>query len=118
MGSIQQPLLIQYDPKHSTHNNDKVPLVLFHDGGGTIFNYFLLRDLKRQVYGIFDPRFELDEAWPGGLDEMADHYAELVLSLTCDSIILGGEFCIMLYKYFRLSQLSRAALNDRATEAS
>lgn len=55
-----------------------VPLVLVHDGGGTTFGYHCLDPLGRPVYGIANPHFESGAPWPGGVDEMARLYVDMV----------------------------------------
>jgi hypothetical protein len=68
------------------------PLFLLHDGGGTIFNYFMLGNLNRDVYGIHDTKFDTDEGWEGGLREMASLYVSLVKSVRkTGPILLGGQ---------------------------
>jgi thioesterase domain-containing protein len=56
----------------------RLPLVLLHDGGGTIVSYFYLDELDRPVYGIADPLFNTDRTWEGGIPEMAAHYIGLI----------------------------------------
>jgi thioesterase domain-containing protein len=79
------PTLIQPGPKAAT------PLFLLHDGGGTIFNYFMLGDLNRPVYGIQDPKFGTADQWEGGLEEMARLYISFIRSAVPQGpILLGG----------------------------
>ncbi|KAF2462702.1 alpha/beta-hydrolase [Lindgomyces ingoldianus] len=67
------------------------PLFLIHDGGGTIFNYFMLGDLGRSVYGIHDPKFESDDGWAGGIAEMAQEYITFIRTVRKKGpIVLGG----------------------------
>ncbi|OKL62750.1 hypothetical protein UA08_01301 [Talaromyces atroroseus] len=68
------------------------PLVLFHDGGGTIASYYCLGNFGRTVYGIHDPRFLVNLPWKGGLSEMARVYAELIRTIISpgENVILGG----------------------------
>jgi hypothetical protein len=75
------------------------PLFLLHDGGGTIFNYFLLGELDRAVYGIHDPKFYTDDGWKGGLDEMARLYVTLIESVVQSGpILLGGKYKLHVHK--------------------
>ncbi|KAI9708853.1 MAG: putative secondary metabolism biosynthetic enzyme [Candelaria pacifica] len=82
--------LIQ-SPLPSPQNTAATPLILIHDGGGTIFQYFLLAPLSRPVYGIMNPHFETGNSWPGGLHEMATNYAKLIqTAIPSGQILLGG----------------------------
>lgn len=68
------------------------PLVLVHDGGGTIVSYCYLDSLDRAVYGIQNPRLYSGQPWDGGLPEMARVYADLILSVVPSGpLLLGGE---------------------------
>jgi hypothetical protein len=68
-----------------------IPLVLLHDGGGTIFSYHALGPLNRDVYGISNPRFEDGKAWEGGIHEMAQAYAQMIKAkIPRGKILLGG----------------------------
>ncbi|KAF2147675.1 alpha/beta-hydrolase [Myriangium duriaei CBS 260.36] len=76
--------------QHPPFGNN-TPLFLIHDGGGTIFNYFLLGSLKRQVYGIANSHFDSGEPWEGGMHGMAREYASYIEStVSSGPIILGG----------------------------
>ncbi|KAK4159116.1 Alpha/Beta hydrolase protein, partial [Cladorrhinum sp. PSN259] len=80
------------------------PLILIHDGGGTIFAYYCLNPLhpRREVYAIANPRYHsLPPAdfpsslpqWEGGIPQMAAHYLSLIKSLyptRGTKILLGG----------------------------
>ncbi|KAK4044902.1 Alpha/Beta hydrolase protein [Parachaetomium inaequale] len=101
MGSMfdSQPSLIQGgddgNPNNNdTHNNSNAtPLILIHDGGGTIFSYYCLGNLAppaRAVYGIANPRYESGTAWAGGLPEMARAYQEFIKA----AIPRGGDVII------------------------
>jgi thioesterase domain-containing protein len=84
---IQDPRMHPWDPTP--------PLVLIHDGGGTIFSYYLLGSFDRPLYGIFNPNYgkaEAEQPVPGGIPEMARHYAELIRGVIPrnGSVILGG----------------------------
>lgn len=67
-------------------------MFLIHDGGGTVFSYFLLGLLERTVYGISNPHFETELTWENGIESMAEYYAQLIKT-TCPSgdILLGGR---------------------------
>lgn len=71
-------------------DSDATPLVLIHDGGGTIFNYYFLSDLDRPVFGIANPHFDTKEPWPS-LDAMAGLYAGWIKDeIKAGPVILGG----------------------------
>lgn len=91
--SDSNPVLIQPCLPSSNVSTSAVPLILIHDGGGTVFQYYLLSPLSRPVYGIANPHFESGEPWPGGLHEMAAHYASLIqAAIPSGQILLGGTF--------------------------
>ncbi|KAL3478830.1 Alpha/Beta hydrolase protein [Aspergillus californicus] len=82
---LDNPTLIQPGPAAAA------PLFLLHDGGGTIFNYFMLGDLDRPVYGIQDPKFGSAEQWEGGMEEMARLYISFIrAAIPQGPILLGG----------------------------
>jgi pimeloyl-ACP methyl ester carboxylesterase len=82
---LDNPTLIQSGPAAAA------PLFLLHDGGGTIFNYFMLGDLDRPVYGIQDPKFGSAEQWEGGMEEMARLYISFIRAAVPQGpILLGG----------------------------
>ncbi|CAK7205684.1 hypothetical protein SEUCBS139899_008463 [Sporothrix eucalyptigena] len=84
------PNVIQNGPRKPAAHN-ATPLVLIHDGGGTIFSYHLLGDLGRKVVGIANPRFRSSIPWAGGLHEMATAYAGFVAkAVPSGPVILGG----------------------------
>jgi thioesterase domain-containing protein len=69
----------------------RTPLFLIHDGGGTIFNYFLLKPLGRPVWGIHNPRFYDGEVCEGGIRQMATEYLQLILSVhPVGDVMIGG----------------------------
>ncbi|KAG9250296.1 Alpha/Beta hydrolase protein [Emericellopsis atlantica] len=75
----------------SAPGTTNLPLVLIHDGGGTSFAYFLLGELKRDVWAIHDPNYWEGKTWPGGMDEMARHYIVLMRNAGIrGKILLGG----------------------------
>jgi hypothetical protein len=81
------PILIHAGPTGSR----RAPLFLMHDGGGTIFHYFLLKPLNRAVYGIRNPRCQPGQEWEGGLHQMADEYLSLIKPIAQRRpILLGG----------------------------
>ncbi|KAL2017113.1 hypothetical protein VTK56DRAFT_2585 [Thermocarpiscus australiensis] len=90
------PNLIQDSPAPgnkslwSTENNT-TPLVLIHDGGGTIFSYYCLGELGRPLFGIANPRFYSGGAWEGGIPQMARHYLDFIKSaVPRGNVIIGG----------------------------
>ena len=72
-----------------------VPLVLIHDGGGTVFNYWTLGPLHRQMFAISDPAFDSgaeSKGWEGGLKQMAVLYCNQIRrEIGKGKILLGGK---------------------------
>lgn len=72
-----------------------IPLVLIHDGGGTVFNYWTLGSLRRQMYAISDPAFDSGaewKGWEGGLKQMAELYCNQIRrEIGKGKILLGGK---------------------------
>jgi len=88
--ATQNPVQIQ-SPIPGAPGRHAIPLVLIHDGGGTIFSYYFLDDVTRPMYAISDPRFNTGEKWEGGVAEMAHHYAHLIKTVVPrGQVILGG----------------------------
>lgn len=90
MDNTQQSALvtIQDDPNYS----EEVPLVLIHDGGGTIVSYHSLGALRRPVYAIPDLTFGTTQSWES-LAQMAAAYCQLVKDkFIAGPILLGGIF--------------------------
>ncbi|QBZ54843.1 hypothetical protein PoMZ_10553 [Pyricularia oryzae] len=96
----ENPCLIE-EPLPGTLGDARTPLVLVHDGGGTVFNYHCIDPpLGRRVLGIANPNFHTGRSWlPGGIPEMARHYVRLLRGAFDDGavtakkgrrIILGG----------------------------
>jgi pimeloyl-ACP methyl ester carboxylesterase len=89
-----QPSLIQpFDPDTAPTTTPPTPLILMHDGGGTIFAYHCLGELGRTVHGIANPHYESGARWEGGIPEMARTYLAFVESVVPPSggdVILGG----------------------------
>ncbi|KAL2864982.1 Alpha/Beta hydrolase protein [Aspergillus lucknowensis] len=86
----KNPHQVQYVSDHGGQSSH-APLVLIHDGGGTIFSYCLLGDLHRDVWAIHNPKYFTAEPWEGGVDEMARHYIELMKNAGIKGkILLGG----------------------------
>jgi hypothetical protein len=68
-----------------------IPLFLIHDGGGTIFNYFLVGDLQRDVYGVYDEYFETETSW-SSMRAMAQQYVSRIKSIITDGpVLIGGN---------------------------
>lgn len=86
--------LLETNPTQLQHaSGNATPLFLIHDGGGTIFKYFLFGDLGRNVYGIHDPKFECDDDWEGGIVEMAQEYITFIKAIKgTGPILLGGQY--------------------------
>jgi thioesterase domain-containing protein len=94
----------------SSSGQDPTPLILIHDGGGTIFSYYCLGNLApptRLVYGIANPRYETGGSFAGGLPEMAREYLQYIKSVIPhggDAIIggwsLGGLIAVEIAALF------------------
>lgn len=84
----ENPNLIQ-DPIEPSWEQP-TPLVLIHDGGGTIFSYYCLGLIDRPMYGIWNPYFEKEGSF-GSLNEMARTYLDFIKSVhPSGKIIIGG----------------------------
>ncbi|TLD19339.1 hypothetical protein PspLS_10024 [Pyricularia sp. CBS 133598] len=88
----ENPCLIE-EPFPGTPDDALTPLVLMHDGGGTVFNYHCIDpQLGRRVLGIANPNFDSGRSWlPGGIPEMARHYVRLLRGAFEDSTGGGGS---------------------------
>lgn len=73
-----------------------VPLVLIHDGGGTIFQYHTLEQpLGRRMYGISNPYFGSDVCPLGGIPQLAREYIQAIRqTLRQGRVILGGQLIL------------------------
>lgn len=82
------PILLQ-------DGDGQTPLFLIHDGSGVVHPYMSLHDLTRTVWGIHNPKLLTGDDWPGGVPELATHYADLVKGIlhAGQSCILGGKLC-------------------------
>src|SRR4051812_48165028 len=90
MFEITNPSLIQQGPKAPPWKK-VAPLVLIHDGGGTVFRYHCLGELERTTYAIANPRYATKETWEGGIPEVARHYFKLIKTIIPrGKLILGG----------------------------
>lgn len=79
---IQNPLDVVVKP---------IPLILFHDGGGTVFNYHLLGDLSRPMWAISNPHYGKDTCFSLGIPEMAHRYiSDMKKCIPSGKIIIGG----------------------------
>ncbi|KAK4226854.1 Alpha/Beta hydrolase protein [Podospora fimiseda] len=95
-------LIQEGDPLPSPYEPQPIPtpLILIHDGGGTIFSYHCLGLLqpKRKLYGIANPHYDQnpDSFTPqfngGGIPEMAAEYLSYIKKVFPwgGKIILGG----------------------------
>ncbi|KAL2263285.1 hypothetical protein VTK26DRAFT_7475 [Humicola hyalothermophila] len=94
MGSLfdnPSPIQGPHENRPYTGGRPPAPLVLIHDGGGTIFSYHCLGDLARDVYGISNPHYQTGEKW-GSIPEMAREYVKFVRAAVPRGgpVILGG----------------------------
>jgi hypothetical protein len=70
-----------------------LPLILLHDGGGTIFQYFFLGPLNRETYAIASPYFESENRPNRGISQLAAEYIQAIRRETQHkSFIIGGLF--------------------------
>lgn len=88
----KNPTQVQYAPRRlAAEARKRVPLVLIHDGGGTVFGYHALGDLERDVWALHNPRLFSGEPWES-MDEMAEHYIGLLVKAGIRGhIMLGGD---------------------------
>lgn len=85
----QNPVVIQVASEGNTLHAPS-PLVLFHNDG-TLFPYFLLESLGRDVLGFADTEIAPGEHREGSIVEMgAYYYKQLKASMKPGKIILGG----------------------------
>ncbi|EKG09596.1 hypothetical protein MPH_13350, partial [Macrophomina phaseolina MS6] len=72
-------------------NSETAPLILIHDGGGTIFQYFLLDSLRRPTYGIANPWFDDPKSFFGNMEDLASIYARAIRDAfkPGESVLLG-----------------------------
>ncbi|XMA14643.1 hypothetical protein WAI453_007434 [Rhynchosporium graminicola] len=82
--------IVEIQTSSPSAGSPSIPLILFHDGGGTIYQYFLLQSISRQVYGVQNPYFESGKTW-ASLKDMARSYVECIkTSVAPGPVILGG----------------------------
>lgn len=95
------PAKLQVLPPHKRFTAP-APLVLFHDGGGTTFSYFILGNLNREVYAIHNPNYFSGQPFKGGMNAMARHYIDLMTKAGISGqVILGGMLILLIN--FRLN---------------
>ncbi|KAI0122017.1 alpha/beta-hydrolase [Daldinia grandis] len=70
----------------------RAPLILIHDGGGTNFNYHLLNQIGRPLWGLANARLHEGGWWEGGIPQMATYYVGLLSKAIPEGgdILLGG----------------------------
>ncbi|KAM7186523.1 hypothetical protein V8F20_011345 [Naviculisporaceae sp. PSN 640] len=77
--------------QHPLDNVDATPLVLFHDGSGTVFSYHMLGDLSRPMWAVSNPHYGKDTKFLLGMPEMARRYvSNMKKCIPSGKIILGG----------------------------
>ncbi|KAK4181497.1 Alpha/Beta hydrolase protein [Triangularia setosa] len=90
------PSLIQEGPQPKSQaaspwSKPPTPLVLIHDGGGTVFSYYCLGELDRPVHGISNPNYDSGEPFPGGIQEMAKLYIKYIKNVVPrGNLMIGG----------------------------
>lgn len=98
----ENPVVIQQERFQAS----SVPLFLIHDGGGTITNYFAFGSLGRDLYGIYNPRFQTGQTWPGGISEMAKEYVEMIKEISpSKTILLGGSLIFAVIYFIHLHKI-------------
>jgi hypothetical protein len=71
---------------------DTTPLVLIHDGSGTVFHYYMLGPLNRTLYAIAYPYFDSQSMPAGGLHQLATEYVAAIRETVGKGpIIVGGS---------------------------
>ncbi|GFF54876.1 conidial yellow pigment biosynthesis polyketide synthase [Aspergillus udagawae] len=71
-------------------NSDSVPLILVHDGSGSVAPYSKLKRVPFPLYGISSPSHTLEGPTPATLKETAELYADAVRSKFDGPVIIGG----------------------------
>lgn len=80
-------------PIQKASSRGHLPLFLIHDGSGLVNYYNRLSPLGREVWGIHNPHFLSENPWPwDSLESMAAEYADYVMHLTSDPVVIGGKF--------------------------
>lgn len=91
--TASMPAELEEIDKPRDSKSSAVPLVLIHDGGGTIFQYYMLGPLNREVYGIANPYHNASEKPAGGIHELAREYVEAIRkTIGRGPVIVGGEY--------------------------
>ncbi|GKZ26771.1 putative PKS/NRPS-like protein biosynthetic cluster [Aspergillus brasiliensis] len=102
----KNPCQIQSGPEM---DESSIPLILFHDAGGTVFPYFCLGELHRPLYGISNSHFDQGGKWDHGIRQMGVVYSHLLRSVIGPGkVILGGWSlggCVALEVASRLARL-------------
>lgn len=85
------PAILEEVDKPMHGYGSATPLVLIHDGGGTIFQYFMLGSLRRATYAIANPYFDDGIKPAGGIPQLAKEYAEAIRgTIGKGPVIVGG----------------------------
>ena len=85
------PVKLETLEPENSKGKPKTPLVLIHDGGGTIFQYFLLGPFGRETLGIANPYFDQGGKPLGGIKQLAQEYADAIWShFERGPLIIGG----------------------------
>ncbi|KAL4900541.1 hypothetical protein BDW74DRAFT_182627 [Aspergillus multicolor] len=65
------------------------PLILFHDGSGTIEHYKKIRQMSCSVFGVKNPVLT-ETHWATSLSDMTDQYASAIAAAVESPAVLGG----------------------------
>lgn len=71
-------------------DRDLPPLILFHDGSGSVEMYRRLQEIGCEVIGVGNPVSKGDSHWATSLTDMARSYAHAIIQNRIKSVVLGG----------------------------
>lgn len=92
------------------------PLILIHDGGGTIFEYCMLGSLHRRTHAIANPYFDDGGSPPaGGLQQLAQEYVEAIEATIKEGPILVGGTTSPSSLLAPVSSLNKSRISQRLT---
>ncbi|KAF7183364.1 hypothetical protein CNMCM7691_003563 [Aspergillus felis] len=71
-------------------DSESVPLILVHDGSGSVAPYSKLKKVPFPLYGISSPSLTLEGPTPATLKETAELYADAIRSKFDRPVVIGG----------------------------